>query len=96
MPRHRNATRFRGALEQKIEDRFEVSLETLFSEFDPDSLGAASIGQVHAATMHDGTPVVVKIRRPGLRGQFARDLRSMSLAAAAAEKASKSQRTANL
>ncbi len=85
-----------GIAEQKIEDRFEVSLETLFSEFDPDPLGAASIGQVHAATMHDGTPVVVKIRRPGLRGQFARDLRSMSLAAAAAEKASKSARTANL
>lgn len=85
-----------GIAEQKIEDRFEVNLEAIFAEFDPIPLGAASIGQVHAATLHDGTPVVVKIRRPGLRGQFDRDLRSMALAAAAAEKASKSARTANL
>ena len=85
-----------GIAEQKIEDRFEVNLEAIFEEFDPIPLGAASIGQVHAATLHDGTPVVVKVRRPGLRGQFDRDLRSMSLAAAAAEKASKSARTANL
>lgn len=85
-----------GIAEQKIEDRFEVNLEAVFADFDPIPLGSASIGQVHAAVLHDGTPVVVKIRRPGLRGQFDRDLRSMALAAAAAEKASKSARTANL
>jgi ubiquinone biosynthesis protein len=37
-----------------------------FREFDPVPLAAASIGQVHAATLHDGTDVVVKVRRPGV------------------------------
>jgi len=85
-----------GLAEQRFEERFEVPLEAVFSSFDTEPLGAASIGQVHAATLHDGTEVVVKIRRPGLRDQFERDLRSMALAAAAAEKASKSARVANL
>jgi ubiquinone biosynthesis protein len=39
---------------------------------------------------------VVKVRRPGLRHQFERDLRSMALAAAAAERATKAARLANL
>jgi ubiquinone biosynthesis protein len=85
-----------GLAEERFERRFEVPVDRVFADFDPEPLGAASIGQVHAATLHDGTEVVVKVRRPGLRGQFDRDLRSMALAAAAAEKASKSARVANL
>jgi ubiquinone biosynthesis protein len=85
-----------GIAEERFERRFEVSVHDVFADFDPDPIGAASIGQVHAATMHDGTEVVVKVRRPGLRGQFDRDLRAMALAAAAAEKTSKSARVANL
>ncbi len=85
-----------GTVEKRFERRFEVPVEAVFSEFDPNPLGSASIGQVHAATMHDGTSVVVKFRRPNLRRTFSRDLRSMALAAAAAEKASKSARVANL
>ncbi|MCB0977858.1 MAG: AarF/ABC1/UbiB kinase family protein [Acidimicrobiales bacterium] len=85
-----------GLAEDRFERRFEVPVDSVFASFDPEPLGAASIGQVHAATLHDGTEVVVKIRRPGLRGQFDRDLRSMALAAAAAEKASRSARVANL
>jgi ubiquinone biosynthesis protein len=38
----------------------------LFATFDPVPLAAASIGQAHAATLHDGTEVVVKVRRPGV------------------------------
>lgn len=85
-----------GLAEQMFEARFEVPLEAVFSSFDAEPLGSASIGQVHAATLHDGTEVVVKVRRPGLRDQFERDLRSMALAAAAAERASRSARVANL
>ena len=85
-----------GQAEEIIEDRFEVPLEALFDTFDTEPIGAASIGQVHAATLHDGTDVVVKVRRPGLRDQFERDLRAMALAAATAERASKSARVANL
>lgn len=85
-----------GLAEATFEDAFEVSLDRLFAGFDPVPIGAASIGQVHAAELHDGTPVVVKIRRPGLREQFETDLRAMALAAAAAERASKAARVANL
>ena len=85
-----------GLAEQIFEERFEVPLEAVFSRFETEPLGAASIGQVHAATLLDGTEVVVKVRRPGLREVFERDLRSMALAAAAGERASKSARVANL
>lgn len=40
-------------------------IETVFLDFNPEPLAAASIGQAHAATLPDGTEVVVKIRRPG-------------------------------
>ena len=79
-----------------FEETFEVPLEAVLVDFDPDPLGSASIGQVHAATLHDGTEVVVKIRRPGLREQFVSDLRAMALAADAAERASEAARIANL
>lgn len=48
--------------------------EEAFASFDLAPLAAASIGQVHAATLHDGTEVVVKLRRPGVVEQIAEDL----------------------
>jgi len=49
-------------------------VETAFAFFDPEPLAAASIGQAHAAKLHDGTEVVVKIRRPGVLEQVEEDL----------------------
>jgi ubiquinone biosynthesis protein len=46
----------------------------VFVTFDPLPLAAASIGQAHAATMPDGTEVVVKVRRPGVVEQVEEDL----------------------
>ena len=45
-----------------------------FAWFDLDPLASASIGQAHAARLHDGTEVVVKVRRPGAREQIEQDL----------------------
>jgi ubiquinone biosynthesis protein len=45
-----------------------------FAWLDLDPLASASIGQAHAARMHDGTEVVVKVRRPGAREQIEQDL----------------------
>jgi ubiquinone biosynthesis protein len=53
----------------------------VFSEFDPVPLAAASIAQVHRATLKDGTPVVVKIRRPGIESVIRADLRILEHAA---------------
>jgi ubiquinone biosynthesis protein len=50
------------------------SSEELFATFDPSPLAAASIGQAHAATLLDGTEVVVKVRRPGVVEQVEEDL----------------------
>ena len=47
----------------------------VFAEFNPLPLAAASIAQVHRATLKDGTAVVVKIRRPGIEGVIRADLR---------------------
>lgn len=85
-----------GMPEQIFAETFGVPVDAVLDNFDPVPLGSASIGQVHAAQLPDGTPVVVKFRRPGLREQFDTDLRAMALAAAGAERASKHMRAANL
>lgn len=49
-------------------------LEELFSDFEEKPIGSASIGQVHRAKLADGTDVVVKIQRPGVRRVIETDL----------------------
>lgn len=85
-----------GQAEERFEETFQVDLDKVLLDFNPEPLGTASIGQVHTAKLLDGTDVVVKVRRPGLRQQFETDLRAMALAAAAGEKATKAARVANL
>jgi ubiquinone biosynthesis protein len=59
--------------------------EELFASFDNTPLASASIGQAHAATLADGTEVVVKVRRPGAVAQVQEDLEILqNLAARAA------------
>ena len=48
--------------------------EQLFKNFDTEALAAASIGQVHRATLHDGTEVAVKIQYPGVRDTISSDI----------------------
>lgn len=47
----------------------------IFKELQTESCGAASIAQVHRATLQDGTAVVLKIRRPNIRSKIEADLR---------------------
>jgi ubiquinone biosynthesis protein len=61
-------------IEETVRDELGTSTTDAFASFDPRPLGAASIGQVHAATLHDGTEVVVKVRRPGAAEQIDQDL----------------------
>ncbi len=58
--------------------------ETRFAAFVREPLAAASIGQVHAARLYDGTEVVVKVRRPGVTAQVAVDLNVLRTVASAA------------
>ena len=57
----------------QIEKHLGATTDELFSSFDDEPLGAASIGQVHKATLEDGTVVAVKVRRPGVVQTVAQD-----------------------
>jgi ubiquinone biosynthesis protein len=51
--------------------------EELFARIDVTPLATASIGQVHAATLRDGTEVVVKVQKPGISQEVELDLAIM-------------------
>lgn len=53
--------------------------ERVFAEWDPVPLASASIGQVHAATTHDGRRVAVKVQYPGVDRAVAADLENTDL-----------------
>ena len=63
-----------------------VRLSKAFSSFDPVPLAAASLGQVHRATMRDGRLVVVKVQRPGIRATITDDLDVLTSIAAFADR----------
>jgi ubiquinone biosynthesis protein len=58
-----------------VERELKSSIGRLYAQFDETPLASASIAQVHAATLHDGREVVVKVLRPGIDAQIARDVR---------------------
>ncbi|WP_354700658.1 AarF/ABC1/UbiB kinase family protein [Paraconexibacter sp. AEG42_29] len=60
--------------------------EDALAVIDEHALAAGSIGQVHRAWLADGTAVVVKVRRPGLRRRLRSDIGALALAAAGAER----------
>lgn len=60
-------------------------LDTLYASFEA-SIAAASLAQAHSATLLDGTRVAVKVLRPGVERQVARDSAALRLAAALAER----------
>jgi len=57
-----------------IEQELQARISKLFGEFEREPLGTASLGQVHAATLRDGRPVVVKVQRPDIKPLLADDL----------------------
>lgn len=68
---------------QIIESEFGQPVEQLFAQFNRQPLAAASIGQVHAAQLADGTEIIVKVRRPNVVEQIEEDLEILQNAAAA-------------
>ncbi len=51
--------------------------EDLYATFDTEAFAAASLGQVHAATLHSGERVVVKVQYPGVDETVDQDLRNI-------------------
>lgn len=70
------------AIRAAVEGALGQPLEALFARFDEEAVGAASIAQVHRALTTDGRDVAVKVLRPGIADQFARDIATYEWAAA--------------
>ncbi len=61
----------------QVEKSLDMPMEAVFDRFDPDPLGAASIGQVHRAVLSDGREVAVKIQYPGVIEALESDLKTL-------------------
>ncbi|MBX0329032.1 AarF/ABC1/UbiB kinase family protein [Oscillochloris sp. ZM17-4] len=68
-----------------IEESLGRPISDLFASFDRTPLAAASLGQVHTATLHSGDLVVVKVQRPDIAGRINTDLAILADLAALAE-----------
>ena len=77
---------FSGAIAiAMVEKAFGRPLDEIFGGFESTPLAAASIAQVHAATLKDGAEVVVKVLRPGMREIIDLDLEVLDALAALAD-----------
>ena len=64
----------RDDVAELLESELDAPLDDVFANFDWQPLAAASIGQVYRAALPDGSPVVVKVIRPGIEESVAVDL----------------------
>jgi len=61
-------------VERIVVNELGVRISKAFSEFSVEPLAAASLGQIHKATMRNGRHVAVKVQRPGIRENITQDL----------------------
>lgn len=64
-------------IRQVVEQEFGRPIQATFAYFDPASIAAASLGQVHAAVLPTGQQVAVKVQRPHIREIVDADLRAL-------------------
>jgi predicted unusual protein kinase regulating ubiquinone biosynthesis (AarF/ABC1/UbiB family) len=69
-------------VERIVQDELGVRLSKAFESFEDQPIAAASLGQVHRATMRDGRRVAVKVQRPGVRDRVLKDLDALDQVAA--------------
>lgn len=66
-------------VEEVVQREFGRSPSKVFRRFEREPFAAASIGQVHRATLHDGTHVAVKVQYPGVREAIGHDLANVGM-----------------
>jgi ubiquinone biosynthesis protein len=69
-----------------LEAAYKKPLSVVFAEFEATPVASASVAQVHFARLHDGTPVAVKVLRPGIAPVIAHDVSLLYAAAGLLEK----------
>lgn len=74
---------------QLVEEALGKTTEEAFAEFDTEPMASASIAQVHAAKLHTGTDVVVKVVRPDIKPVIEQDVAIMFMLARLLEAAVK-------
>ncbi len=84
-----------GRAQSIVARELGAPLTRLFADFDDEPMAAGSIAQLHGAVLPDGTEVVVKVRRPGLRRSFEVDIRALSVLATVGEWRTEAARMAN-
>ncbi len=75
-----------------VEKAYGQTVEEVFGFFDETPLASASVAQVHAATLKDGTEVVVKVLRPDVLPVIKRDIALLFIVAKLAERYSSQAR----
>jgi predicted unusual protein kinase regulating ubiquinone biosynthesis (AarF/ABC1/UbiB family) len=73
-------------VERIVQEELGKTIGEAYAEFNPKAMAAASLGQVHQATLHDGRRVVVKVQRPGVRDRITDDLDALEEVAKMAER----------
>ncbi len=72
--------------QQIIENELGMSIAKAFAKFEAEPLASASVAQVHAAELHDGRQVVVKVLRPDIEAGIYSDIGLLYELARIAEK----------
>lgn len=72
-------------IQEQLEEDLGGPVEKIFKKFDKEPKGSASIAQVYHATLHDGTEVVVKVRRPKIQRMVETDLQLLKYMATIAD-----------
>lgn len=67
-------------IKQQVQNELGKPISQLYQHFDETPFAAASIGQVHKAILHDGTPVVVKVQYPNVEANCDSDLKQIRMA----------------
>ena len=78
-PARRRAAGRLKAIRKVVEQDLGGKVADHFAEFAEEPVAAASIGQVHRATTHDGRDVAVKVQYPGVAEAVETDLRNSGL-----------------
>ncbi|MBY9078724.1 AarF/ABC1/UbiB kinase family protein [Paenibacillus sp. HN-1] len=67
-------------IKHRLESELSASINEIFAEFSATPIAAASLGQVHRATLRTGEEVAVKVMRPGVEDIIAIDWKSIQVA----------------